>query len=1050
MKRSPFPILLLIYLVISATVIWFYLSFQKETQKQRLIKLSSIKWKEKKTSSSPTLLDIPQLVAKGTDKHAVTLNNLSISTEIQGNIATTTFQMNFYNKENRDLETELNFPLGEGQMITRFAMDVNGKMREGVAIEKQKARVAFESTIRKNIDPGLVEMTKGNNFKARVFPVPAKGYKRIIIQYTQELPSQNKKSIYYLPLGFKDKLANFKLNLKVINQNLSPNIISNPSDDLTFEKTSENFEASLKKSNFIPIKALKIQIPNPQAGPITVVKKYKDANYFYTNFRIPTIYKDKVNPKSISVFWDVSASRISANQKLELKFLRDYIISLKNVRVELIPFSNVLMKKMDFQIKKRNTKALEKSISGLTYDGGTQLENIDFNSATGEEILLFSDGLSNLGSHHFKLVKKRIYVINSSSVAAPELLTILAQKTKGEFINLTADDFQKSVNKIKKDQLHFLGFKREGKKIEFYPKRNHSTNTNLGVAGKIDSKTTKLTALFGFGNKAIYYENIDLTQNKGEKDFLDIEKLFAIKKVDYLSMNYSTFKKEITDLGLKYNLVTKNTSLLVLDRVEDYVEHNIVPPKELQKAYYQLLSKREKVNSKFEKQKMDNLAKEFNEQVEWWNSTGYRKVKNKSTERNEVIIIETNTTGDVQEAPLPPPTVSPNADHIAPREESSVQFVPPNVAEENTEQTQSNGADREAIRGGTWQDVGNYLTTSGATANYSVTATDLNFSSGNSINGQNVTYSWSANRSELTGIMSVRGWDPKTPYMKKIKKVGLENAYDCYLEERKTYGTQPSFYLDVAEYFIQNKKEELGLRILSNIAELELENHSLLRILAHRFMQLKAYDLGIELFKDLLELRSEEPQSYRDLGLAYEEIGKHEKAVEYLYKVVTGKYDGRFNGIELIALNEINTILFQNENLFDYSYIDKRFFKNLPVDIRVVLNWDADNTDVDLWVTDPNGEKCYYAHKKTRAGGKISNDFTQGYGPEEFMIRRAIPGKYKIQAHYYGSSAQTIIGKATLSVQLFRKYGHKNCEKQEITRRLNVTKDIIDIGTFNF
>jgi uncharacterized protein YfaP (DUF2135 family) len=149
-------------------------------------------------------------------------------------------------------------------------------------------------------------------------------------------------------------------------------------------------------------------------------------------------------------------------------------------------------------------------------------------------------------------------------------------------------------------------------------------------------------------------------------------------------------------------------------------------------------------------------------------------------------------------------------------------------------------------------------------------------------------------------------------------------------------------------------------------------------------------------------------------------------------------------------LNEINNILFQHENSFDYSYIDKRFIKNLPVDIRVVLNWDADNTDVDLWVTDPNGEKCYYGHKNTKAGGKISNDFTQGYGPEEFMIRRAIPGKYKIQAHYYGSSAQTIIGKATLSVQLFRKYGSKNSEKQEITRRLNVTKDVIDLGNFEF
>ena len=1057
MKRSPFPFLVLIYVVLSLITVWYYQKSTNATKNNGLKKLSSIKWEEKKFNSLPFQQEVPQLEAKGTDKHVVVLKNLFIHAKIEGNIATTTYEMQFYNNEKRDLETELNFPLGENQTITRFAMDVNGKLREGVAIEKQKARVAFESTIRKNIDPGLVEMTKGNNFKARVFPVPAMGYKKIIIECTQELPATRKNSIYFLPLGFKDKLASFKINIKVIKQNLSPKIVSNPSEELVFEHVTENYEASLKKKDFTPSKALQIEVPNPKSGPITVMKKSGNTNYFYTNFRIPSLYKEKVKPNHISVFWDVSASRVSANEKLEIKFLRDYLRSLKNVHVEFIPFSNVMMKKIDFQVKNGNTTKLEKTLVNLTYDGGTQLEDIDFNVSKGKEILLFTDGISNLGSHEFKSVKKRIYVVNSSTVTDPGLLAMLAQKTKGEFINLTTDDFEKSLNKIKKDQLHFLGFKIGGKKVEFYPKRDHSTNSNLGVSGKIDSKTKMLTALFGFGNKAVYYENIELNNDKHNQDFLDIEKIFAIKKVDYLSMNYNAHKKQITELGLKYKLVTKNTSLLVLDRVEDYVEHKIVPPKELKKAYYELISKSEKENTKSQKKKINALAEEFKEQVNWWNAINLRKVKNKSRLPNGLIIGESHIeTGDLADAPPPPQEAErnethSNSDHIAPSEESTVRFVAPEVVEVDANEHSSNEeANSTVIRGGTWQDVGYYLSTTGATssASFTVSATDLNFCTTGI--DQNATYSWSSNASENKGKMTVKGWDPKTPYMKNIKKAGLENAYSCYLKERKEYGNQPSFYLDVADYFIQNKKEEIGLRVLSNIAELELENHSLLRILAHRLIQLKSFDLGIEMFKDLLELRAEEPQSYRDLGLAYEEIGNHEKAVQYLYKVVIGDFDGRFNGIELIALNEINNILAQNEDSFDYKYIDKRFIKNLPVDIRVVLNWDADNTDVDLWVTDPNGEKCYYGNKNTNAGGKISNDFTQGYGPEEFMIRRAIPGKYKIQAHYYGSSAQSIIGKATLSVELFRKFGTKNSEKKEITRRLNVTKDIIDIGTFEF
>jgi uncharacterized protein YfaP (DUF2135 family) len=53
----------------------------------------------------------------------------------------------------------------------------------------------------------------------------------------------------------------------------------------------------------------------------------------------------------------------------------------------------------------------------------------------------------------------------------------------------------------------------------------------------------------------------------------------------------------------------------------------------------------------------------------------------------------------------------------------------------------------------------------------------------------------------------------------------------------------------------------------------------------------------------------------------------------------------------------------------------------MPLDLRVVLSWDADNSDMDLWVTDPNGERAYYGNRLTYQGGRMSQDFTGGYGP---------------------------------------------------------------------
>ena len=130
--------------------------------------------------------------------------------------------------------------------------------------------------------------------------------------------------------------------------------------------------------------------------------------------------------------------------------------------------------------------------------------------------------------------------------------------------------------------------------------------------------------------------------------------------------------------------------------------------------------------------------------------------------------------------------------------------------------------------------------------------------------------------------------------------------------------------------------------------------------------------------------------------------------------------------------------------------LDKRLIKNMPNDVRVVIDWDADNCDIDLWVTDPNGEKCFYSNKLTKAGGRISSDFTGGYGPEDFNLKKALPGLYKVQIHYYSNRSQTLSGPVTVHAQMFTNYGRVNEVKKESTVRLTSNKEVIDIGEFEF
>jgi len=108
--------------------------------------------------------------------------------------------------------------------------------------------------------------------------------------------------------------------------------------------------------------------------------------------------------------------------------------------------------------------------------------------------------------------------------------------------------------------------------------------------------------------------------------------------------------------------------------------------------------------------------------------------------------------------------------------------------------------------------------------------------------------------------------------------------------------------------------------------------------------------------------------------------------------------DGRFFASTVIApgTNLIEVIAGRaKDSVSFYADVPKK-------DVKIVLIWDT-QTDVDLWVIDPKGEKCYYSNSSTVNGGNLDMDNTQGYGPETFTMEKALPGSYSVQVQYYGS-----------------------------------------------
>ena len=95
-----------------------------------------------------------------------------------------------------------------------------------------------------------------------------------------------------------------------------------------------------------------------------------------------------------------------------------------------------------------------------------------------------------------------------------------------------------------------------------------------------------------------------------------------------------------------------------------------------------------------------------------------------------------------------------------------------------------------------------------------------------------------------------------------MRKAAAKDLYAIYLDERPAYTQSTAFYLDVADIFIERKEPHLALRVLSNLAELQLEDVALLRVLALRLCQAKHADLALPLLERVLSegFRDEEIQ----------------------------------------------------------------------------------------------------------------------------------------------------------------------------------------------
>src|SRR6266576_2012007 len=124
-----------------------------------------------------------------------------VNVAIDGQVAITSIDQEFYNPNDQRLEGFYMFPVPKGAHIDKFSMEIGGKTVDAELLPADKARGIYEDIVRKMRDPALLEYAGRDLFKVRIFPIEPRSRKPIKISYTELLRSDAGTVTYLYPLS---------------------------------------------------------------------------------------------------------------------------------------------------------------------------------------------------------------------------------------------------------------------------------------------------------------------------------------------------------------------------------------------------------------------------------------------------------------------------------------------------------------------------------------------------------------------------------------------------------------------------------------------------------------------------------------------------------------------------------------------------------------------------------------------------------------------------------------------------------------------------------
>ncbi|MEM7784128.1 MAG: hypothetical protein AAF623_12305 [Planctomycetota bacterium] len=842
------------------------------------------------------------------------------------------FGQSVYEFENRGQLAEQEFDGGETSFVS-FQTDEIRKARkqrwsnvkESRMVPREKAAYAYKETVRKKVDPALVEWSGAGVFSARVFPLMPKKLHRIVIGYDVDLRKEDGKYIYDLALPEQPGQCRVNLNVTPV-KGSDYQVI--PNTDPVEKKINGNL---YRQYRFVGKPNQQIYLELSKKEPILLQSSNPDEGDYFAvkvDLDLPVSESDS-NSKAIFLL-DTSLSSAPDKFNVWLSMLKGI---LENNR-DSIQYFNVGFFNVDTHFWKdrwiknspENVSAAIEACQQISLEGATDLfgalQEVSrqswINEKTSPDLFLLSDGAANWGETNIRLIGNEIENLNFGSLFAYQSglagtaineLRFLASSTGGAVFAVPNE------NEI---QAASTAHRKRPWKIE-----------NLAADGAEDLMTAggnawiypgQTATIVGRGSPTEF--GLKLTQGDREHSVafkpVVVNSDLAARLYGQVSVGQlESLGEGVFDIASSYarhfRVTGKTCSLLMLETEQDYQRFGIQP-------------------------------------------------------EDDLFVIQSKSAGKIVEQ-----TLEKQSDELS---DPKAQLM--------------------------------------AWLNRLETMPGMSFKLPLALKLAIEDFEISAISEPLDCQLNAS--EVPTAFQKHLNSESLD--YDTIAKEANRRAATST---------------DDAIKVFSSLIERDPGNLELARDIAYTSMEFGRPSAAYHLLKRVAKARPFEGSIYPALGHCLTQLGQADQAMVYYEIAMAGKFDRTGQDFHRIVAAEYAYLLRQvvsgklksSARAFAQNRL-KSIQKSLPFEtsnLVITMLWNTDQTDVDLHVTEPNGEECSYENTQTRSGGSITADITTGFGPEMYYNPNGAAGKYSVAVKLFSNRQSRTQLRNKVHLSIYRGFG---------------------------